>query len=300
MREAQRWIGPAALVVPDAPVGRTDLELVVPRAAMATAFVVGRVLGPDGEALPGAGLHWKPLDGATMTYREEAKAESGEFRLGPQPAGRYRFDVSAPSFGTRTIGERDLAVGQTLDLGTIELEKPGRVHVVLDLAEGVSLDRGAFVSFALEGDPPVNPNQVKGREVHSPMLAPGRYEVQFSGSELRAAPIVVDVPADETVETRLRVERGTWRVVDVRWDTRSAPRGLEFEARDASGALVLHGRAIPTGEGSARIWAHGLAVGTCTVRVTSIDGRSVAGAFDVESLEPPDEDSATVLELWIR
>ena len=79
VREADRWRGTACLVVRDVELGREDLELVVERARMASAFVEGRILGPGG----------LPVASAAISCRA--------FRAKLSTSGRKPISRAAPS-----------------------------------------------------------------------------------------------------------------------------------------------------------------------------------------------------------
>jgi hypothetical protein len=83
-------------------------------AAAPLGTLYGRVLDPQGRAVPGARL---TLEESAAAFGREATSDAaGSFTILELPAGRYRLVASAPGFAPRTYGSLDLAVGQSYRL----------------------------------------------------------------------------------------------------------------------------------------------------------------------------------------
>ncbi len=83
-------------------------------AAAARGSIHGRVLDPQGRAVPGARV---ALQGAGSAGSREVTADAtGAFSVLELPAGRYRLEATAQGFATRTYDSLDVAVGQSYRL----------------------------------------------------------------------------------------------------------------------------------------------------------------------------------------
>jgi len=91
------------------------LLLAVPLLAQVnTADIVGRVLDPNGLAVPGAKVTVQSE--ATGQTRETTTNDSGEFVVALLPAGNYKVTVEKSGFSTKVYEKLVLAVGSKQDL----------------------------------------------------------------------------------------------------------------------------------------------------------------------------------------
>jgi hypothetical protein len=114
------WIDPA---IPSL----EELRIVVPDEARATAFVTGLVLDASGEPCRAVLLSMFQSN-SRQAYDLDAynnfhllSQETGAFKLGPLPPGRYRLEVQAMGRRPIDLGERELFPHTVLDLGSFRL-----------------------------------------------------------------------------------------------------------------------------------------------------------------------------------
>ena len=289
VRDADRWIGPSLLIVDDVEVGREDVVLTVPIKNLATAFVVGRLRGPDGEAVGDATLSWGTPMTMDRQFAAELSASTGEFRAGPMPPGSYRIWAHSPRLGVRDLGLRELATGQTLDLGEVRFSAPGRVRVRLvgprEVLDGLDDDsmyaraQGAddFWLGQIELD-----EKLEGR---SGPLPAGACTILVSGGKFRAQSASVVIVAGVESEVEIHIERATTRNLRLKWDAERVPKeAFDCIVTAAAGQLVQQMELPPPSDGINYVGVQGLVVGSYWIEVRTADGRITRVAFDVNDL----------------
>jgi len=294
VRDANRWTGPSLLIVRDVEVGREDLVLRVPAMNLATAFVVGRLRGPDGEAVGDALFSWGTPGTMHGQFNAELSASTGDFRAGPMPEGRYRFWASSPRLGVLDVGMREIASGQTLELGEVRFCAPGRVRLKLvgprELFERLDHDAlhaqatGAedFWLGQIEFD-----EKFEGR---SGPLPAGACTILVTGDTFRAQPASVDVAAGGETEIVIELERATSRNFRLKWDATTLPtEAFVCSVTDAAGELVQRMELPPPTDGTNYVGVRGLTAGSYWIEVKTADGRGARFAFDVSDLVATNE-----------
>ena len=109
----------AVQVVRDIPPADNDLELVVPRAALPSAALSGRLLRADGTPASDASI-WLGFEGHLTEQRHVPDPKTGRFQIEPLPPGReYRLTVRIDARGVLTRDTPALVAEETLDLGDL-------------------------------------------------------------------------------------------------------------------------------------------------------------------------------------
>jgi len=213
--------------------GSLPIVLTIDPARRPSIYIVGRVVGPDGQALGGSNL--ATLNSSLDWAVNQLAKEDGSFRAGPYPPGPWGLKVSHDGFASFLAKERELSAKAVWDLGTIRL------------ARGEILE----VEFQYPGEPPhATPwfsvrgldsgireyCKVEGNRGHTAPLAPGRYEVSVEGT-YAPVKLTTDVIAGAKNKLAIALQPGVTFAVRVNGIDVDLIQTIEF--RDASGAVAF-------------------------------------------------------------
>lgn len=294
VRDAERWTGPSLAIVTPIDVGREDVVITVAGERRATAFIVGQLRGPDGEAVPTASVHWGTPMTMDAQFEAELSATTGQFRAGPMPASQTRVWASAPEFGQLDIGLHEVEAGETLDLGQVRFAAPGRLRVKLtgsrELLESIESED---LFARVEGASGLWLGQIEldaKLEGRSTPLPAGPCTVLVNGEGMRAAPANVEVIAGAETELAIALEPATSRLLLLKWKTPPA-EGSDVHLRvvDAAGRTVQEGKVFTAADGTSRWIVQGLIAGRYWVELTSAGATLARPSFDVRDLAPSSE-----------
>ncbi len=128
---------PSAWLVDVRP-GPAEVVLRIDPATAPSARLRGRFV--DAQRAPVADL-WLALHSNTLnrSLPRPTVEKDGRFEFGPVSPDSYRLYVEFKKFPSRTLGPYELVRDQTLDLGEIVLETPGRMHGKLHAPAGITL-----------------------------------------------------------------------------------------------------------------------------------------------------------------
>jgi hypothetical protein len=104
--------------------GSEELEVRIERTALASAYLLGRVLDVRGDPYARAKVICYSSLGGYRVY--SSGQDGGAFRLGPLPAGRYAVEIQAAGHQPIAIGEHEVEPGEERDLGAHFLGPPLR------------------------------------------------------------------------------------------------------------------------------------------------------------------------------
>jgi hypothetical protein len=237
--------------------GDQELVIHVPDADVPSATVTGQMVSADGNPLvqPRVGCV-SELSGFGM---ESFPGELGRFRIGPMRPGRYALRIEADGMGSANLEPFELRANETHDVGTVVLERAGRLHVRLRIPEGSAA-----------------PDHLRTR---GSWCAPdAHFEV---------------VPGAET-ELELVLEPATSRVVAFTLPAGDAAVRLHVIVRDAQGRTVQDYDGYERLEAGTsplafRLGVGPLVIGSYSVEARTDTGRVAAGSLSVTSLERADE-----------
>jgi hypothetical protein len=116
-----------------------ELSIQLDPAVRPSAIVRGKIIDPDGRPFAGATL--TPSCRALDWQAGQLTQADGSFRTVPLPAGAWSFEIEADGFAPLVLPERNLAIGERLDLGTLRLSRGDTIVAQLTPAEGVSPSR---------------------------------------------------------------------------------------------------------------------------------------------------------------
>jgi RNA polymerase sigma factor (sigma-70 family) len=194
-------------------------ELLVHVRALAapSAHIVGTIVDADGRPVSNATVT-APTRGTMNTRLYTTEAGTGRFAIGPIRPAEYVVTVEAREHAELRTAPRMLRAGETWDLGTLRLERGGRVCVALG---GVATPADLMLT--------VFDDELRLRaridERDSARLPSGRYRLAVAGSGIAArlvpfeirdgsdTQVAVDLAAGEPCELRLELPPGADRVV---------------------------------------------------------------------------------------
>src|SRR5262249_49333475 len=136
----------------------------------------------------------------------------GRFRIGPLRAGRYVVSVQAEGTGMLKCEPFTLEPRATKDVGTLLLERGGRIHATLRPPAGVPLSR-YIQSYVLANGRAVAFLHTAGTSGGSRVCQPATYVVHTRQNEWYAPDKTVDVRAGATVEVELVLQPATTRTL---------------------------------------------------------------------------------------
>lgn len=179
-----------------------------------TATLRGTVATPDGRSEAGIEVAvWHESNHLWRSFPVDA--DSGEFEIEGVPPGDVSIDVQSASFPKKTLGTKQVAAGEKLDLGRIVLEQPTRLSVVFDGGDERAL---ASLSVVLANEQRQwTPMIVHGpRTYRSAPLAPGQYQLRVQGDFVAPVVVACDVVARVERVEHVRLERAGLREVVLR------------------------------------------------------------------------------------
>jgi hypothetical protein len=140
-----------------------------------SVHIRGRVLGSDG----------KPLANVQIIPRSSrffgspvlmCDAATGSFDFGPYPPGEWRLDVVAAGYPQLSTPTRNLAAGETLDLGDLQLA-PGGSFVATLVRDAKVGGQIAWFELKDAGGQTLDLLKADGGDLRSGPLVPGTYRI---------------------------------------------------------------------------------------------------------------------------
>ncbi len=131
--------------------------------------IVGEVLGPDGRAIPGAGV--VVISDGSGSRREAASDTAGHFRVGSLRPGIYSVTASSADFASSTVEKVAVRVGSTVRIDVrLDIEQAyTEIEVTAGMIDALLPASSNVVSDRVFNDLPIN-----GRRFHDfALLTPG-------------------------------------------------------------------------------------------------------------------------------
>lgn len=280
---------PAATLFGVQPCGE-PLLVRVPDAAIPRSTLVGRLLDTDGRpaekasvSCSAAGLHAKPS--------AEVNAATGEFRIGPVPAGTYRVQGSIGDHPSRRSAWSEPMVvqgGEVRDVGVVQMPESGSIALTATGPDGLPLDAHGVALEDSTGwsENPWLVGKLDHGELRIERVAPGAYRVRVGGEKnLPTIYEPVTVTAGQETRVELHVPNGVAVELVLSPVTEPVPIHETFEwTRDG----VLFERYDNWLEGHGEFaWPRHLLPGIYEVTVTSETGKREWSSFTVTADDPP-------------
>ena len=205
---------------------------------------------------------------------------TGRLESKPVPAGTYDLAVSAPGYGTVPFGRRRIAVGETLDWGTLRLGPSGSLLVRCHGGEKAAMSGvSVFADAGLGGIWGLIGTNGDARIAKCP---PGTYLVTFSGGPWGAAAagsVVVEAGREATLE--LTIVAGHERKVRFEGAKAEDFAGMEFSVRESGAASRLVSATFGAGSDPAIDVTVYLAPGKYAAEAETAAGRRATAEFEV-------------------
>src|SRR5262245_44966422 len=273
--------GYPSLVARDVRPSGEPLALVLPDLAATTGRVVGRAVSADrtgiGAAVASA-TQWPgdlwcavPLDA------------DGCFEIARVPPGTIEVQVQSQRCGTVRLGEHEIEAGQELDLGTLRLGEPGRVHGAL---RGLAPERLAAVRVDLrraDEDLGAQAGVVAGTSYRSPELQPGEYELALQGDFVASLRRSLTVRSGVDLALDLELQPAGMRALVLLLSEPGPSPWVWCHVRDESGESRWFG-AGDAADGALELFVSALP-GTYRVEAFSEDGDELTGEIEIAGLD---------------
>lgn len=242
-----------------------------------SAFITGRVVGPDGEAIGASEVMPSSFEVDAAGYL--LTAEDGSFRMGPFPAGTWWFSAEHEGFASFNAGAHELAANSTWDLGAIRLQRGNSIVAKLLYPDGSNRIAPSImvrsVATSIE-----QWCKLDGDRAKSPPLAPGKYELVVEGA-YAAMTVPVELVAGRDTEIAIDLKPGI--AFKIRFVDRAAdpkPR-TTIRVLDAKGEPAMLDRSPRLEQVGPFEFPACLAAGHYRVEAKSVDGRETHLDFDV-------------------
>lgn len=258
-----------------------------------SAYVRGRIVDPQGRPVESARitLFLSRDDFLNVRGIEEASdAGTGEFRLGPYVAGRWRVKIDAFGYPTSHLGYHGLLPGQDLDLGTIRLQQGGSIVIRLRRDDGTEV---GYPSLSLAVAPKwhnIQTPEIEGESVILGPLPPGSYRLVVRGEPADQNPrtardqFAFEIRAGEKAEAELVLRSGVSTVLRIRSpDSDPLPRNgrVTYSVLDVAGKEVVRSSGRADGSGVCEQKIGCLVRGHYRIKAERQDGQRAAAEFDV-------------------
>ncbi|MGH9361717.1 MAG: MSCRAMM family protein, partial [Thermoanaerobaculia bacterium] len=220
--------------------GTGEVVLALLPAARPSAFIIGKLLDPEGSPAEAARLM---VRGISVIYPEK----DGSFRIGPLPAGQHCVEVRLGDLPpvTRT---RELGVDETADLGTIRLLRGGRVEARVRKSDGAPV-RCSIRVLGVEGDSWLVMEYSSDGIAASEMGAVGDYGVLLWQAGIASAWVPVRIEDGTTASVELVAREGAERSFRLSTSEGKAGRAIRVTVRAADGSIVFHWPVQPDSSG---------------------------------------------------
>lgn len=262
------------------------ITIVIPTGARPSAYVKGRLVLPSGIRATLTAF----LVGGDRGPFIHFDADTGEFADGPWPPGDYRLWIMSDDYPRTSLANFSLAVGETRDLGTLELVPTGKLVIVAILPAGGHAG-GATVEVRDRQGDQAHWGRVESDAEAEIDLAPGSYVVRVSTARELAAHTVVEVASGATTRATLELVGSPRLEVALDFEGEELAT-LTLTVFDADGWPVelLRAGAVKTG----RALGFPLTAGSYRVEAVAGDGRRGNASVQVTAGASP---ATVVLEL---
>ena len=243
--------------------------------------VVGRLAGPAGELVPGGrvrvlsvpdtqGRAYRYAGGELVADAGSTAGDDGRFTIRNVAPGRYELLADHPDYATRLLPPFEVAEGETVDVGTIELAEGGRLAGRVVDPAGQPLE-----GVRLEAAPDSLGRWVGGFlfSAHATSDVDGHFELGGlpAGEPLRLTAHHSSYPVAK--ETGIVLPREEPIVVELRRGARVFGRVLGPRGEPIEGAMVSADIRVPYPDGSGS-----------TSAGTGSDRTDADGGFEIEGL----------------
>lgn len=249
------------------------------REAFGTTSIGGRVVDENGAPIPqvSANITRAGSGSGSLLLTD---AETGSFLWSKYPAGDYVLRLDRPGFAPIELPVT-VGIGETKDLGTIRMSRPGHVSIAIDRSSCPKA-RDLIASFAGDGQPGTA-TMFDGAEAHSGPLAPGEYRVTIFGDGIANETATVTVVGGKTATISMRLRVGAIIEPIVREKLGSAPPDSAEIILFGREEKVLENKSISRGADGFLRTKFSLEPGTYRAVAKSKDGRTGSITFTIDA-----------------
>ena len=265
------------------PAGTDGLRIVVPKTAIPSAMITGRVQLANGEAANGARL---------MLWHETSRivewipgSFDGAFRSGPLPPGIWRACAECDGRRSPWTGRFVLRDGVT-DLGTLGIGPGGGASFTVRNHHGTLLDGvDCFVIDPIEGhDLVVAVGHAKGGMLQLGNLRPGDYRVRTRHKDQPRFDVPFTVRAEATTEVAVTIPISIACVLVTKPGPRRGRQHLRFTWTRDGGTPASEDEQI-SARSEQRLSRH-LLPGDYVLTISAGDGASSENRFTIAPSDP--------------
>jgi protocatechuate 3,4-dioxygenase beta subunit len=216
--------------------GKGEVALVLRAAARPSAFLIGKVLDPEG--MPAETAHLV-MSGLETKYPEK----DGSFRIGPLSPGRYRLEVKLGEH-PHLSRQGELIANETADLGTIQVHRGGRLQASLRKPDGTPCPASIRV-VSVAGDSELEMKYSPEWVASSDLAAPGDYGILVWRRGLASTWVPVSVEDGQTASAEVVIRDGVERAFRL-WSTEGkSGESIHVIVRGEDGNKVFDWRVQP-------------------------------------------------------
>jgi RNA polymerase sigma-70 factor (ECF subfamily) len=254
-----------------------DLEFRVPFERIPSARIVGAVVDAAGRPAGTAAISpVNPLYNTSPIVHVDA---AGRFEVGPLQPGIWGLRIDAADRPPVRVAARELATGETWDVGTLDIDARGSLRARLVRAPGAPQGEPA-VSLRYEGGRVSDLLERDGDEIGATALAPGAYVLIVEGEGFAAVLRRFDVRDGERTTFDIALRGGVSCSVHAALGV--GARTAVLAVTDADGRQVVD-RWLWAAEGGDTTADICLAPGAYRVALETPEGHRAEGNLDVPS-----------------
>ncbi len=249
--DLKQRIGYPLATVEDVVADSGETVIRIQEAERPSAIITGALTDPDGAPAGSVQvivMNVRDAEGGPSLLTDR---ETGVFQTGPLSPGRYGVHVMEPRRGSIYLGEHELAVGQTLDLGVTRFEAPGTLTVLLRRenervrsAPKISLSRDTPPWQGLDG------REFDGELPPSLSLPPGDWVLIVEGPDIAGARHSFQIRPGEATYLDVELQEVILYFRFTETPERTEPASVHLVIQDdETGTVVVEADAVRTAAG---------------------------------------------------
>jgi RNA polymerase sigma factor (sigma-70 family) len=274
VRTPRLWDGGSIVERDDVHAGDVGVVIRVPKGALPTASIAGRLRYRSGGVPPSPGLRYEK-EGESIAWGAEADPTTGVFQIDSLRPGRYRLLVTPTGLIYEEL-EHILEVGpeETLELGDVVLEDPGVLVPSLSCPDDPPRGTLDFHLVRLRGEGRRCSTSFSGAPPSHLALLPGHYELAVKASHYRKATLSFDIRSDTQTPLTIELVLATELSVHFLSEEGADPiRSVEFVVSVMNTDTVVTRHVVQAGQDGQLTLEFDLDPGSYRFSATSDDGR---------------------------
>lgn len=194
---------------------RTGPLNVTVQSGVITAYIRGVVIDENGQPL--AGVEVRPrCNPRDMFLTEVTTKADGTFEFGPLPDGKWDISMHHKTYTAPNIATHELAVGESWDLGKVQLRMGGTAII-----KPVSVPAQDLTFMITDTQSKARWAIRPAEQPVTPLLRPGDYMLQVWGKRAAAQSLRFTIVSGQQTEIHLPTQAGQRQHFDITYDTES-------------------------------------------------------------------------------